>query len=165
MKKETELKPWYKKWWGVIVCILFFPITLIFLVWKKTEWKSYVKVLTTMAILIVTFTAMASNSTSNAPSSNEPVFTPGKEAPKVEVNSEPVKEAETTPAPIPTATIAPTVTQTPVVEGATSSGVVKMSSSGICHAPGTTYYDRTTNYTPYNSIDACISAGGRLPLK
>jgi micrococcal nuclease len=46
-----------------------------------------------------------------------------------------------------------------------SGGVVKMSSSGICHAPGTTYYNRTTNFTPYNDINACLSAGGRLPLR
>lgn len=44
-----------------------------------------------------------------------------------------------------------------------SGGVVKMSTSGICHAPGTTYYNRTTNYTAYNSLSSCLSAGGRLP--
>ena len=41
--------------------------------------------------------------------------------------------------------------------------IVKKSSSGICHSPGTTYYDRTTNYTSYNSIDQCLESGGRLP--
>ena len=46
-----------------------------------------------------------------------------------------------------------------------SSGEVKKSSTGICHAPGTTYYDRTTNFTPYSTLDACLAAGGRLPLK
>ncbi len=47
----------------------------------------------------------------------------------------------------------------------TTTGVVKMSTTGICHAPGTTYYDRTTNFTPYNSIADCLAAGGRLPAK
>ena len=47
----------------------------------------------------------------------------------------------------------------------TGSGVVKMSTTGICHAPGTTYYDRTTNYTAYSTIDACLAAGGRLPKR
>lgn len=46
-----------------------------------------------------------------------------------------------------------------------SGGTVKMSNSGICHAPGTTYYDRTTNFTPYNSLNACLSAGGRMPKR
>lgn len=44
-----------------------------------------------------------------------------------------------------------------------TSGVVKLSTTGICHAPGTTYYDRTTNYTPYNTLQECLDAGGRLP--
>ena len=41
--------------------------------------------------------------------------------------------------------------------------VVKMSRSGICHAPGTSYYAQTMNFTPYLSLDACCSAVGRLP--
>lgn len=50
-------------------------------------------------------------------------------------------------------------------EQQSSGGIVKMSNSGICHAPGTTYYDRTKNFTPYDSLSACISAGGRMPLR
>lgn len=40
---------------------------------------------------------------------------------------------------------------------------VKMSVNNICHAKGTEYYDRTKNYSSYNTIDECINAGGRLP--
>lgn len=43
------------------------------------------------------------------------------------------------------------------------SGVVKKSNSGICHSPGSTYYNRTKNYTPYNTIEECLQSGGRLP--
>lgn len=57
----------------------------------------------------------------------------------------------------------PTSTQT--TPETTSSGVVKKSTSGICHAPGTTYYNRTKNFIPYNTIDECIASGGRLPLR
>lgn len=46
-----------------------------------------------------------------------------------------------------------------------SSGVVKMSRTSICHAPGTTYYNQTKNYTSYDSLDACLSAGGRMPKR
>jgi hypothetical protein len=42
---------------------------------------------------------------------------------------------------------------------------VKMSKSGICHAPNTTYYKQTKNYTPYPTLQACLSAGGRMPKK
>jgi hypothetical protein len=42
---------------------------------------------------------------------------------------------------------------------------VKMSKSGICHAPNTTYYKQTKSYTPYPTLQACLSAGGRMPKK
>jgi len=42
---------------------------------------------------------------------------------------------------------------------------VKMSKSGICHARGTSYYAQTKNYTAYNTLEACLRAGGRRPKK
>lgn len=71
----------------------------------------------------------------------------------------PSTPAPYTPNPISTSP-APTQTSTPP-----SSGVVKKSTTGICHAPGTTYYNRTTNYTSYNSVEACLASGGRLPKR
>jgi hypothetical protein len=48
---------------------------------------------------------------------------------------------------------------------ALASEPVKMSKSGICHAPNTTYYKQTKNYTPYPTLQACLTAGGRMPKK
>lgn len=42
---------------------------------------------------------------------------------------------------------------------------VKKSTSGICHGKGTTYYNRTTNFIPFDSIQECLNSGGRLPKK
>jgi hypothetical protein len=42
---------------------------------------------------------------------------------------------------------------------------VKMSKSGICHAPNSTYYNQTKNFTPYKTLKECLSAGGRMPKK
>jgi endonuclease YncB( thermonuclease family) len=42
-------------------------------------------------------------------------------------------------------------------------GVVKKSSSGICHAPDSAYYEKTTNFASFKSIDECLASGGRLP--
>lgn len=74
--------------------------------------------------------------------------------------SKAIPEPVSAPAPTPKATPAPAPTPS-----TSSGGVVKMSRTGICHAPGTTYYSRTTNYTGYNSLDACLQAGGRMPLR
>lgn len=64
-----------------------------------------------------------------------------------------------------------TAPSTPPVQTATpapaqsSGGVVKLSTTGICHAPGDAYYDRTIHYTAYSSMQACIDAGGRPSLR
>ncbi len=42
---------------------------------------------------------------------------------------------------------------------------VKLSNSGICHAPGTTYYAQTKNFTPFKTLDECLKSGGRMPKK
>lgn len=53
----------------------------------------------------------------------------------------------------------------PSPAAASNDGVVKMSRSSICHAPGTTYYARTKNYVSYSSLEACLNAGGRMPKR
>ena len=40
---------------------------------------------------------------------------------------------------------------------------VKMSKSEICHATDSSYYNRTKNFTAYETLDECLEAGGRLP--
>lgn len=47
--------------------------------------------------------------------------------------------------------------------GISAAEVIKKSSSGICHNPGTSYYNRTTKYTSYSTMDECLHSGGRLP--
>ena len=42
---------------------------------------------------------------------------------------------------------------------------VKMSKSKICHAPNSTYYAKTQNFTPYKTLKECLDAGGRLPKR
>lgn len=43
--------------------------------------------------------------------------------------------------------------------------LTKKSSSGICHCPGSRYYDRTKKFTPYGSIGECLDSGGRHPKR
>ena len=40
---------------------------------------------------------------------------------------------------------------------------VKKSISGICHDTKSSYYEKTKNFTPFNTIDECLKSGGRLP--
>lgn len=48
MKKE-----WYKTWWGIILCVLFFYILVPYLVWTKTNWNKNMKIgITVVCILL-----------------------------------------------------------------------------------------------------------------
>ena len=40
---------------------------------------------------------------------------------------------------------------------------VKKSNSGICHPEGSRHYGRTKNFVEFDSLQACIDSGGRLP--
>lgn len=41
--------------------------------------------------------------------------------------------------------------------------VIKMSNSGLCHPPQSSWYDRTKNYQTFDSLEACLNSGGELP--
>ncbi len=40
---------------------------------------------------------------------------------------------------------------------------VRMSRNQICHTPDSPWYDRMTFFTEFDSVQACLNAGGRLP--
>jgi len=40
---------------------------------------------------------------------------------------------------------------------------IKKTSSGICHPPESSYYDRTENFHAFDSLKTCLASGGRLP--
>ncbi|ETX09694.1 hypothetical protein MUS1_06240 [Marinomonas ushuaiensis DSM 15871] len=40
---------------------------------------------------------------------------------------------------------------------------MKKSKSLICHQPNTEFYSRTKNFTAFDTLQECISSGGRLP--
>jgi hypothetical protein len=44
-----------------------------------------------------------------------------------------------------------------------NAAVVKMSNSGLCHPPQSSWYERTKNYTAFDSLEVCLESGGKLP--
>jgi hypothetical protein len=44
-----------------------------------------------------------------------------------------------------------------------SAAVVKMSNSGLCHPPQSSWYERTKNYQAFASLEACLASDGKLP--
>lgn len=50
-----------------------------------------------------------------------------------------------------------------LVSASIQAATVKLSESMICHDSSSPWYKKTQNYVPYDSLDACLNAGGRLP--
>lgn len=46
---------------------------------------------------------------------------------------------------------------------AATASAIKHSASGLCHPPQSSWYDRTRTYKPFDTVEACLDAGGRLP--
>ena len=44
-----------------------------------------------------------------------------------------------------------------------SSGPIKKSRTGICHAPDSPTYPTVTRFRSYPTVEACLASGGRLP--
>jgi hypothetical protein len=42
---------------------------------------------------------------------------------------------------------------------------VKKSTTGICHAAGSSYYGRTLSFTPFATMAECIRSGRRFPKR
>ncbi|MGR5347332.1 endonuclease [Vibrio mediterranei] len=50
-----------------------------------------------------------------------------------------------------------------IVPFLSSATVIKMSRSNICHPPASMWFEKTSSNNTFETIDACIEAGGRLP--
>lgn len=50
-----------------------------------------------------------------------------------------------------------------MVSNSSHAELVKQSKSGICHDSSSAWFNKTKNYTPYDSVKSCIKNGGRLP--
>jgi len=62
MSEQTTSKPWYKKWWGIILTIAFFPFVVPYLVWTKTTWNKWVKIVITAACVIIVISSIVDSS-------------------------------------------------------------------------------------------------------
>lgn len=63
MPESQISKPWYKKWWGIILILVTWPVSVpglvVFLVWQKTSWNKSVKLLVSVGAVIVFFGALS----------------------------------------------------------------------------------------------------------
>jgi hypothetical protein len=51
--KKLIKKAWYKSWWGILIIIGLFPIMIPILVWTKTNWPKFIKIIITVICLLI----------------------------------------------------------------------------------------------------------------
>ncbi|MDQ5884971.1 MAG: hypothetical protein QG645_133, partial [Patescibacteria group bacterium] len=47
-KNSNQKKEWYKKWWGIILAIIFWPYFIIYYAWVKSKWPKALKITATV---------------------------------------------------------------------------------------------------------------------
>jgi hypothetical protein len=55
---EGRDKSWYKKWWGVILAILFWPFFLLWFIWSKSKKRTPIKLALTAVIIVLAFVSL-----------------------------------------------------------------------------------------------------------
>lgn len=58
-------KPWYKKWWGILVLILFWPFSLSYFLWHK-KWNLKIRLGFLAALWVFVFSLIATRSGGNS---------------------------------------------------------------------------------------------------
>jgi len=92
---QNSQKPIYRKWWGVILIILFLPVFAIWYVWAKTAWSKTAKWIVTVVIVIFSMGVIGSTeSNNNQPTQQAPVEQPAPAAQETDNNS-PTSQAST----------------------------------------------------------------------
>lgn len=62
MEENKQQKPWFKKWWGVILTVVLFPVMVPYLVWTRTSWHKALKVaITVVCVFIVIASQIGAN--------------------------------------------------------------------------------------------------------
>lgn len=69
----VQTKPWFKKWWGILLLIALWPFSLTYYIWKKSSWNKNVRIAVTALIWIPVLIGGALNaSETTAPSRSVP---------------------------------------------------------------------------------------------
>lgn len=61
MEQQKPSKPWFKKWWGILLIVIFFPILVPYLVWTATSWNKIAKVGISLVCLFIIFMSFSSS--------------------------------------------------------------------------------------------------------
>lgn len=104
--------PWYKKWWGVLLIILFlWPFFLTYWIWKR-NWDKKARIAVIIAFWMFIWVIVASSSSQTGQKSLQEGYKAGKEADlNPSVSSSPISTPSPTSTPAPTNIATPSPTE------------------------------------------------------
>ncbi len=91
MTEEKLAKPWYKKWWGLILTFSFFPLVVPYLVWTKTTWKKWIKITITVICFLLLISSLSDSNEaieSVSQNNNENKITEKENQEKIEIQEQ-----------------------------------------------------------------------------
>ncbi len=69
---NQENKPWYKKWWGIIIALFFLPLFVIYYAWLESNWSKKTKKLVTAGIVLIIVLGGIGNAVTDTTRDNQP---------------------------------------------------------------------------------------------
>lgn len=147
----TQNKPWYKKWWGILIVLCFWPYLLIWYAWARSRWSKVVKIVATVACCIVALfgfmviAAAASGPQTSTPNPDTVTLTATtSEGTPQSKTAKPTHAPSTKTTPVATATPAPVATTAPAPVSAPvatdtpapATGCYPTTDEGKCYEPG-----------------------------
>ncbi len=127
-KTERAIKPWYKKWWGVLVVICIWPFFLIWYAWAKSRWSQGGKIAATVVGGLGVIFSLATTASSPQPSTTTTTHSTTQQAAQPTKQAAPA--AAPTPAPAPTPAV-PTEYKSALNQADTYANTMHLSKQGV----------------------------------
>ena len=76
---ESQKKEWYKKWWGVIIALVIWPLFAIWYISQKTKWNNTAKGFAIIGVIILAVLIYGGDKSENKPEQNKVAVSENKQ--------------------------------------------------------------------------------------
>ncbi len=76
---ESQKKEWYKKWWGIIIALVIWPLFAIWYISQKTKWNNAAKGFAIIGVIILAVLIYGGDKSENKPEQNKVAVSENKQ--------------------------------------------------------------------------------------
>jgi hypothetical protein len=77
---ESQKKEWYKKWWGIIIALVIWPLFAIWYISQKTKWNNTAKGFAIIGVIILTVLIYGGDKSESKPKQSKVVVSENKQS-------------------------------------------------------------------------------------